>query len=300
MRNEKMHDEEWDIDAPLVRRLVSGQLEQWADLPIERVSSTGTDNALFRLGEDMVVRLPRIQSAGEKGDKEHRWLPRFAPLLPLSIPLPLAAGRPAAGYPWHWSVHRWLEGENATADRLDDPVQAAQALGEFVAALHRIDPGGGPAPGDHNGFRGDPLATRDRDVRQAIAVLGAQIDTAATTRVWQAALDSPAWEGPPVWVHGDLHAGNLLADRGRLCAVIDFGCLGVGDPAVDVMAAWTFLPPPARDVFRTAVDVDDATWARGRGWALSMALIALPYYTDRNPPFAADARRWLGEVLADP
>jgi aminoglycoside phosphotransferase (APT) family kinase protein len=192
-----------------------------------------------------------------------------------------------------------LEGENATTARVDDWVQAAMALGEFVAALHRIDVDGGPTPGEHSSHRGEPLSTRDSDTREAITALDGQIDTRAAARAWQASLDAPAWDGPPVWIHGDLHGGNLLAHRGRLSAVIDFGCLGVGDPAVDVMAAWTFLPAAARSTFRAAVGVDDATWARGRGWALSVALIALPYYIDRNPPFAADARHWIHEVLAD-
>lgn len=295
-----MHDDEWDIDEPLVGTLVGGQFPQWADLPIVRVASTGTDNSLFRLGEDLVVRMPRIRAAAEQVRKEHRWLPVLAPLLPLAIPVPVAVGRAAAGYPWPWSLHRWLPGQNATADLIDDPVRTALTLGRFVAALHRIDPAGGPPPGEHNSWRGGALADRDSEVRAAITDLGDTIDTAAVGQVWQASLDAPAWDRPPTWVHGDLHPANLLACQGRLSAVIDFGCLGVGDPAVDVMAAWTALPARAREVFRSTVDVDDATWLRGRGWALSMALIALPYYAHRNPAFATEARRWLTQVLAAP
>jgi aminoglycoside phosphotransferase (APT) family kinase protein len=294
-----MHADEADIDVSLVSRLVSTQFPQWADLPIEPVHSAGTDNALYRLGDDMSVRLPRIPGATGQADKEHRWLPKLAPLLPLSIPVPLAKGTPGEGYPWHWSVYRWLDGENATIERIADPRQAAAELARFVAALWRIDPTGGPPPGSHNSNRGVPLATRDASTRAAIASLEGTLDGDAVTAAWEAALQAPAWHGPPVWIHGDLQSGNLLAQRGRLSAVIDFGCLGVGDPACDLIVAWNLLPAETRDVFRAALGVDDATWARGRGWALSVGLIALPYYHSTNPVLAGISRYTIDEVLAD-
>ena len=299
MSSGQMHDGEVAIDGALVRRLVDSQFPQWARLPLQRVPSAGTDNVLHRLGDELVVRLPRIESVTEQADKEHRWLPRLAPLLPLGIPTPVARGSPGEGYPWRWSVYRWLPGESATVGSAVDPIESGRALGEFIVALQRIDPDGGPPPGEHNFHRGSPLPTRDPQTREAIAALDGLIDTAATTRAWQAALDAPTWAGPPVWIHGDLHSGNVLVDRGTVSAVIDFGGLAVADPACDLMAAWTYLPADGREVFREAVSGTDAAWARGRGWALSMALIALPYYLTRNPPFAAEARRWLGEVLAD-
>ena len=206
---------------------------------------------------------------------------------------------PARVIPGRWTVVPWLEGETATLDRIADPREAARTLGEFVAALQRIDPPGGPAPGEHNSSRGVPLAERDHGTRAAIAALGGTIDAAAATAAWDAALEAPAWPGPPVWLHGDLQSGNLLAVDGRLSAVIDFGCLGVGDPACDVMPAWTYLSADTRDAFRAALPVDDATWARGRGWALSMGLIALPYYETTNPVLAEVARHAIREVLAD-
>ena len=264
-----------------------------------RSDSAGTDNAIYRLGDDMAVRLPRIHWATGQVEKEHEWLPRLAPLLPLAIPVPLAKGMPGEGYPWHWSVYRWLEGENATIERIADPRQAATDLAQFIAALQRIDPTGGPPPGAHNSFRGVPLAMRDAPTRAAIAALRGTLDTDAVTAAWEAALRAPAWRGPPVWIHGDLQSGNLLAQRGRLSAVIDFGCLGVGDPACDLMVAWTLFSAETRDVFRAALPVDDATWARGRGWALSVGLIALPYYQNTNPVLAGIARRAIDEVLAD-
>jgi aminoglycoside phosphotransferase (APT) family kinase protein len=295
----KMHADEVDTDISLVVRLLAAQFPQWADLPIELVISAGTDNAIYRLGDDMAVRLPRIDWAAGQVDKEHRWLPRLAPHLPLAIPVPLAKGKPGQGYPWHWSVCRWLEGENATIQHIANPCQAAADLAQFIAALQRIDPTGGPPPGPYNSFRGEPLAMRDTRTREAIATLHGMFDANAVTAVWDAALQAPAWHGAPVWLHGDLQSGNLLAQQGRLSAVIDFGCLGVGDPACDVMAAWLYLSAESRDVFRAALPVDDATWARGRGWALSVGLIALPYYQTTNPVLAGIARRAINEALAD-
>jgi aminoglycoside phosphotransferase (APT) family kinase protein len=295
----KMHVDEVDTDSSLVGRLLARQFPQWSDLPIEPVRSAGTDNALYRLGSDKVVRLPRIHGATGQVGKEQRWLPGFAPLLPLAIPVPLAKGTPGEGYPWHWSVYRWLEGETATIERLVDPREAAAELGHFVSALQRIDPAGGPPPGPHNSSRGVPLAARDADTRAAIASLDGMLDTDAVTAAWQADLLSPTWHGAPVWIHGDLSSGNLLAVQGRLTSVIDFGCLGVGDPACDLIVVWNLFSAETRDVFRAALPVDDATWARGRGWALSVALIALPYYQSTNPVLADIARYTISQVLAD-
>ncbi len=295
----KMHVDEVDTDVSLVGRLLAEQFPQWAELHIEPVRSAGTDNAIYRLGDDMAVRLPRIHWATGQVDKEHQWLPRLAPHLPLAIPVPLAKGTPGAGYPWHWSVYRWLKGDNATIERIADPRQAAMDLAQFITALQRIDPTGGPPPGPHNSSRGEPLAMRDTRTRAAIASLDGTLDAGAMTAAWDAALQAPAWHGPPVWLHGDLQSGNLLAVRGRLSAVIDFGCLGVGDPACDVMTAWLFLSAETRDIFRAALPVDDATWARGRGWALSVGLIALPYYQSTNPALAGIARYAIDQALAD-
>jgi aminoglycoside phosphotransferase (APT) family kinase protein len=295
----KMHADEADTDAALVGRLVAAQFPQWADLPVKPVPSAGTDNAIYRLGKDMAVRLPRLQESTERLDKEHEWLQRLAGLLPLAIPVPLAKGVRAEDYPWDWSVYRWVEGETATTERITDLRLAATDLAHFVAALQRIDPTGGPPPGKVNAFRGVPLATRDTGTRAAIASLQGEIDVDAVTAAWEASLRAPEWDRPPRWFHGDLILGNLLVERGRLSAVIDFGCLGVGDPACDVMVAWTVLSGKAREVFRSALSVDDATWARGRGWALSWALIALPYYLDTNPAIVRDGRRTVAEVVAD-
>lgn len=287
-----MHADETPTDVALVRRLLAAQFPEWAALPIEPVRSSGTDNALYRLGVDMVVRLPRIHWAVGGVDKDFRWLSVLAPLLPVAIPVPLAKGTPAEGYPWEWGVYRWLDGENPTVDRIADPDSLAMDVARFVEALHRLDLTGGPPA-----TRGMPLAMRDDPTRTAIAALQGTIDTDATTAAWDAALQTPAWSGPSVWVHGDLSPGNLLLLSGRLTAVIDFAGLGVGDPACDLIVAWNLLPADARKVFRAELGVDEATWGRGRGWALSVALIQLPYYRDTNPALAANARHVICEVL---
>ena len=296
----RMHADEVEIDVSLVRRLLASQFPQWAALPLERVPSAGTDNALYRLGDDMVVRLPRRQRTAETLAKERRWLPRLAPHLPVAVPRPLAEGAPAAGYPFTWSVYTWLEGEDATVAPIADPGRLAVDLAELVAAFQRLDPNGGPPPGEHNFFRGEHLVRRDAATRAAIASLGDAVDAGAATAAWERALGAPEWERPPIWIHGDLDSRNLLVVDDRLGAVIDFGSVGVGDPACDVMVAWKVLPADLRASFRSAVGVDEATWARGRGWALSQAVMALGYYTlETNPVLVREAQRWLAEVLAD-
>lgn len=295
MSSSRMHPDEIETDAALVARLIAAQFPQWAALPIARVRSSGTDNAIYRLGDEMAVRLPRVQWAAGQATREHEWLPRLAPHLPLAIPRPLALGQPGVGYPWPWAVVQWLDGEDAASAPVADLRQAALDLAAFVAALQRIDSTGGPPPPFG---RGQPLATRDAPVRAALATLDGMIDVAAATAAWEMALRVPPWQGAPVWLHGDLQPTNLLVRDGRLSAVIDFGCLGVGDPAGELIVAWNFLAGQARDHFRAALGVDGATWARGRGWALSVALIALPYYHQTNPEIARASRRTIAEVLA--
>jgi aminoglycoside phosphotransferase (APT) family kinase protein len=295
----KLHADEPDIDADLVGRLLAAQFPQWAGLPVARDGSAGTDNVMFRLGAELAVRLPRVPMAVGQVHKEQRWLPRLAPELPLAIPAPVGLGAPAEGYPWAWSVYRWLEGETASMGRLADPVGAAAELGGFLAALRRIDTEGGPPSGTENFSRGVPLARRDALTREAIAALGDEVDTEAVTSAWEASLRAPVWAGPPTWVHGDLSAGNLLVRQGRLSAVIDFGGLAVGDPAVDALVAWNLFSGDSRQAFRAALGLDDAAWARGRGWALSVALIALPYYLRSDPGIVASSRHIIAEVLAD-
>ncbi|MEV5611278.1 aminoglycoside phosphotransferase family protein [Streptomyces sp. NPDC052225] len=282
------------IDTTLVRRLVDAQFPQWADLPLRLLDPAGSDHVIHRLGDDLSVRLPRHAGAIGQAEKEEFWLPRLAPHLPLAVPVPVAVGRPALGYPWPWAVSRWLDGEVATADGIGDSAEAAGELAAFLRALQGIDVREGvPAPGP-----AAPLAERDRATRAAIAAYGDDFGADAMTELWDAALDAPErWE-PAVWFHGDFHTGNLLTVGGRLHAVIDFGSLGVGDPAVDLMVAFTLLSPSARAVFRDALDVDEATWLRGRAWALATGLNAHTAYAADHPRIAAQTTRQIRAALA--
>ncbi|WP_330300067.1 aminoglycoside phosphotransferase family protein [Streptomyces sp. NBC_00503] len=292
----KMHDGEPDIDTALVRRLIAAQFPRWAQLPVERVDSAGTQNAMYRLGEDMVVRLPRTAGAAQDVVAEHVWLRRLAPALAVAVPEPLTEGRPGNGYPWPWSVFRWLSGAIPVAGRIDEPERLAADLARFVLSLRGVDPTDAPPS-----YRSETLAARDTDVRAAIAGLAAlgEIDAAAVSTVWDTALRAPARPGPPVWIHADLQPGNMLLADGRLAAVIDFGCAGLGDPAVDLIPAWYVLPSAARPVFRAALATDDGMWARARGWALSIALMELDYYRNTNPTMASTARHVITETLTD-
>jgi aminoglycoside phosphotransferase (APT) family kinase protein len=296
----RMHADEVDTGADLVRRLLADQHPQWAGLPIEPVVPMGTDNALYRVGDGLVARLPRRPGSARRLERERRWLPRLAPHLPLEVPTPVAEGGPSDGYPFTWSVYTWLEGQSATPDRVRDAGRLADDLAALVSALQRVDASSGPPPGPENAWRGVPLSERDEQARASIADLAGEIDADAVTAAWETALNAPEWGRPPVWFHGDLDSRNLLARDGRLSGVLDWGCAGVGDPACDVMVAWKLFGGGGREAFRSALGVDDAAWARARGWVISQAVIALAYYTEEtNAVLVAEARRWLAEALAD-
>lgn len=260
------------IDEELAEALVAACFPEWAHLPVRAVLPGGHDNRTFRLGDDLAIRLPSAEGYVAAVAKEQRWLPRLAPHLPLPIPAPIARGRPAAGYPWPWSVNRWIEGEPAATASIPDRTAFAVDVAAFLRALRRVDPAGAPPAGAHSFFRGGDLAVYDAEARRAIDALpdpavarwaGAVLDRALSSR----------WSRPSVWVHGDVAVGNLLARDGRLGAVIDFGGCSVGDPACDLVLAWTWCDAEAAAAFRSACDLDDATWDRAAGWALWKALI---------------------------
>lgn len=294
MSSVKMHVDEIEIGIGLVKRIVAEQFPGWADLPLKKVMSSGTNNALFKLGDGMVVRLPRISSAVKHINTERTWLPKLAPHLPVSVPLPLGLGYPSKGYPWPWTIYTWLEGLNPDVDLLTEPELLASDIAQFITDMHRIDPTDAPPA-----RRGAPLEVQDPQVRQALKDLHDVIDIAAATRIWEECLQVPAWAQPPIWVHGDLMHGNLLVTEGRLSGVIDFEGVGIGDPACDLIPAWNLLPVSARDTFKITSNVDNDTWLRGKGWAFSMALIQLPYYKNTNLILAANADHVIKEVLAD-
>nr|WP_042180631.1 aminoglycoside phosphotransferase family protein [Kibdelosporangium sp. MJ126-NF4]CEL14487.1 putative phosphotransferase [Kibdelosporangium sp. MJ126-NF4]CTQ88852.1 putative phosphotransferase [Kibdelosporangium sp. MJ126-NF4] len=277
-------------------RLLAAQFPQWAGLEITPVTPSGTDNEMFRLGEDMALRLPREESAATHIEKERRWLGVLAPHLPLAIPDQLAVGSPSEILPWSWAVYRWLPGRPAVPDQLADPARAARDLGMFVAVLRRVDATGGPPSSPATGSRGRPLGIRDAETRKAIMKLGSVLDVAAAFAVWEEALAAPVWDTPGVWLHGDLHSGNLLAVAGHLSAVIDFGLLAVGDPACDLMVAWTLFDADAREAFRAAAAPDDATWTRGQGWALTFAVLNLVSYLGTDLPLVPLSLRALDQL----
>lgn len=289
----KLHEGGVDIDLALVEQLVIGQFPQFSDLPLTPVDSTGTVNAIYRLGDDLCVRLPRLSKWAGDLAKELRWLPALAPHLSLGVPEAIAVGAPANGFPFAWAIYRWLDGEPYGDDLVDDESQAGLDLAKFVAELRHVDPAGGPRSGRK------PLRELDAVTRRAIESAGGFVNRDATTTAWQRALDAPPWEGTPVWIHTDLLRPNVLVDRGRVRAVIDFGSAGVGDPAADVIAAWSVLGPAGRASFRQALEVDDATWSRARGYALHQAALIIPYYSETNPAFVRLAKRTVDQVLSD-
>ncbi|WP_030693614.1 aminoglycoside phosphotransferase family protein [Streptomyces globisporus] len=284
------------VDTALVERLIAAQFPRWAGLPVREVDSAGTDNAMFRLGDEFAVRLPKADWAAGQAEKEQKWLPRLAPHLTLPVPVPVGRGVPGEGYDRPWSVFAWLDGDDAYDAPITDLAHAAVELGRFGVSLRGVDATGGPAS-----WRGGPVGGRDAEMREAILALGADDPAAAraATAAWEAVLRVPEWDGKPVWLHGDLLPGNLLGRAGRLTAVIDFGGLGTGDPAADMMCAWTLLTAETRPLFREAAGADGATWARGHGWALSWGLMTEQYYRVKNPVLAAVARRTFTEALAE-
>jgi aminoglycoside phosphotransferase (APT) family kinase protein len=286
------------IDAELVRRLIAAQFPQWSGLPVRPVELDGWDNCTYRLGDQLTVRLPTATGYVPAVAKENEWLPRLAPGLPVPIPRVLAVGSPGEGYPFPWSVRGWLPGETADRAQIDDLTRFAVAVAEFLRALQKQDTNGGPLGGEHSWYRGAAPAYYDDETRRCLAALRERVDTDRALAVWEAAL-AAEWRGDPVWFHGDVAAGNLLVVNGELSAVIDFGTCGVGDPACDLVLAWTMLSGASREAFREAVGHDDGAWARARGWALWKSLLVISETIDHQPEQAAANARVLNAVIAD-
>jgi aminoglycoside phosphotransferase (APT) family kinase protein len=293
-----------EITADVARCLVSEQFPQWAGFEIRPVALDGWDNTTFRLGDGMSVRIPSHKVYVPQIDKEHRWLPVLAPQLPVPIPRPIAKGQPGCGFPAPWSIYGWLDGEPAAVVGVADHERLAGDLAHFLAALQRVDAAGGPPPGPHSFNRGGPVSAWDEQTRATIEQVAGEIDAAGAVDVWDAAL-AVDWNGPDVWVHGDVTGSNVLLRDDRLCGVIDFGCSAVGDPACDLTAAWTMFEGTSRERFKAALPLDASTWARARGWALWKALIDIP--KGRADPGRTGARfgwRWdapgvVAQVIAD-
>ena len=292
----KLHPNEVDINAALVQQLLHQQAPAWAHQSLTLVDSAGTDHVLYMLGADTVVRLPRIDWADDQAARESAWLPIIAPFLPVAVPQPVFLGAPTNAYPWHWSIYRWLPGVDALASPPMDEWAAAHTLASIVAGMRRVPPTGGM----RRGSRGGTLQSRHDDTCAALHALTplGLIDTSHAALLWQRWVAEPVTNDAAVWLHSDIHRGNLLVVDGNISALIDFGGLTLGDPAVDLTVAWSMLSDPARTVFAEQLAVDPVQWRRGQAWALSIALIQLPYYHTNNPVLAATALRTVNAILA--
>lgn len=286
------------IDVALVKHLISTQFPQWKDLTIQPVEVGGWDNRTFHLGKEMLVRMPSAQRYALQVEKEQKWLPKLAPLLPLPIPEPVAMGKPSHNYPWKWSMYRWLEGETVASSPIAYLDHFATDLAQFLIALQNIDTTGGPLPKPHNFSHLAGLAHYDTQTREAMAILKNKINIEAATKLWEEALDT-TWSHDPVWVHGDVSPTNLLVQEGRLSAVIDFGGLGIGDPACDLVIAWKLFREKSRKTFRAMLPLDEGTWSRGRAWALWKALIIAAGIIESNPTEMETAWPVIHETLTD-
>lgn len=289
-----MHKNEFNVDETLITNLLKQQCPELAELPLAKIKHYGTDNAIFRVGEEYAIRLPRVEYAAEQIEKEIKWLPKFAPHLPLVIPSPTKIGNPSEEFPHPWYVYHWIDGVDAYNIPPSDLNQLACDLAGFIKALWKLDTNDAPAA-----RRGLPLNTQDKSVREAISNLADMVDTDAVARIWRECLAIPNWNKTPVWLHADLLPSNLLLQDSKLHAVIDFGLMGIGDPACDLIPAWCLFDADARKIFKETIGIDENTWARGKGWALSIALIIMPYYKDTNPVLMSVAKRIIGEITSN-
>ena len=284
------------IDSAFVGRLIANQFPHLRELPVRAVENIGWDNRSFRLGDTLLVRMPTAERYAAQIAKEQMWLPRLAPYLPLAIPEPVAMGAPEAGYPFAWSIYRWIDGETeATAPVSDAPALAAD-LAYFLRALWAISSTGGPRAGAETFHRGGSLSSYDGQVRDALELIGEAYRATRIREIWEKAL-ATCWDKPAVWVHGDIAPGNLIVRQGRLCAVIDFGQLAIGDPACDLAIAWRRFDAKSREIFRTELGIDDATWDRGRAWALWKASSIRAGLIQTNNIEASAAARTLEQIL---
>lgn len=293
---DKTSDTKLTVDKILVRDLIATQFPQWKNLKIQPVATSGWDNVTFHLGNNMLVRLPSAKVYELQVEKEHKWLPVLGPELPLPIPMPIAMGEPSEIYPLKWSVYRWLEGEALASAKNINLTTIASSLARFLTVFQRIDATGGPLPGLHSFYRGGELEVYDDETRKAIDCLKNKINAPIATEIWERAIETK-WDHPPVWVHGDISRGNLLVKEGKLCAVIDFGQLAIGDPACDLALAWTLFKGESRQAFKRNLQLDSDTWLRGLAWTLWKALIEAAGFTNPNNAESKRALYIIDEVI---
>jgi aminoglycoside phosphotransferase (APT) family kinase protein len=290
-----------DITQSLVQQLIREQFPEFSELSIQPVKVQGHDNRSFRLGEAMLIRMPTGEAYALKVPKEQKLLPQIAPHLTVAIPVPLKLGRPSNAYPFNFSIYQWLDGESANQIQIDpnNKEQIALALATFLKELQGIDTKEGPAPGQHNWWRGDHVSVYDQQARRQIATLKDIIDSHKALALWENALSS-RWCKNPVWIHGDLAIGNILINEGTLSGIIDFGGIGIGDPACDLVISWTFLEGRSREIFHDCMELDTDTWTRARGWALWKATFELCNRIDKNDTASVIQKRIIEDVLNEP
>jgi aminoglycoside phosphotransferase (APT) family kinase protein len=288
-----------NIDTDLVRRLINSQFPKWQDCDIKPVSQQGWDNRTFHLGADMSIRLPSSKSYGPQAEKEQTWLPFLSQKLSLQIPVLLSRGNPSELFPYAWGVYKWLDGDSLEPELINDISSFAKDIAHFLTQLQKIDTANAPLAGPHCFYRGAALEIYDAETKRAIQNLSEILDLKFAKEIWDKAVGTK-WQKPSVWFHGDIAKGNILIKNGKLYAIIDFGCCGVGDPACDLSIAWTFLTKEPRRVFKSALDLDEATWQRGRAWALWKALITIEGNTGKvETNKAQEAIKTLKEIFDD-
>ncbi|SFC84953.1 aminoglycoside phosphotransferase family protein [Bacillus sp. UNCCL81] len=286
------------INVELVKQLINEQFPIWSQLEIKPVELSGNDNRTFHLGDKMSVRLPSAECYVPQVEKEHKWLPILTNKLSLPVSKPLAKGSPSKSYPWPWTINEWIDGESLNKENISDLSQFAKELGQFLKEFQSIDAHGGPIAGKHNFFRGGNLAVYDQETKDSIDQTKAIFNKDLLTEIWETALSSK-WEYEPVWVHGDIAPGNLLVKNGKLCAVIDFGILGVGDPSCDAVMAWTFFDTDSRNVFKNVLNFDENTWNRARGWALWKALITFNANKENTSSIREESFNTINVIMND-
>lgn len=291
----KMHEGQVDVDADSVRRLLVDQYPDLSNRPVTAIDSTGTVNALFRIGDELIARLPLVEKWSDAIEREWKWLPWFCQrIVSVRLPEPVLKGRPAEYYPFPWGIYRWIDGAPYDDALVDDERSAAETLAGFVLELRSLELVEGAPRGGRL-----PLHQLDKETRAAIRAAAATINSTAAMAAWENALKAPVWDGEAAWIHGDLLRPNLLVNEGHLAAVIDFGGVGVGDPATDLMPAWSVFGPEGREAFRAALDPDEASWSRGRGIALHQAAMVIPYYVETNPGFITLSRRAIEQIIEE-
>lgn len=294
MAENKLHDDEVDIDIKIVRKLLDEQFPQYKQEELMSMRTSGTDNRMFNLGSDKLVRLPRTEGAVASLEKEALWLPQIGPKLPIEVPIPIHTGKSSKEYPFPWLICPFLEGASPNNSNPLDQEQAVLDLAKFIKQMQKLNTKNAPTCS-----RGQHIKIRDNTVKKYIPLLKEEYDISLLSEIWDSVINTPEWKGLSYWIHGDLHEGNILSKKGKIIAVVDFGLCGVGEPSCDYMCAWTLLGKESREKFKSLLNPDPSCWKRGLGWSFSMGILGYPYYKKTNPVFAEIAKRSMDQAIED-